>query len=172
MTTLVNIPLPQGNNWKEWAGQLVEYLYALNQLTSEVDPKTIHLTHLVGNEKAIEEGAVMYDPAKTSVVVSKNNEWRYVDTHLIGWGSFSGTTGGIQSAEGLTCTRTGVGLFTINFNTTQANTNYCVTVTPIAGAMRHAIITSRAVGSFNVRVEDNSGTLTDPVSLCVMAHAI
>lgn len=73
-------PYPTGN-LREWAVQIVDYLANQGAETEEVEPPVIiSLRHAIeGNEKAVTDGIVMYDPAIGLPIFSKNGSWYRFD---------------------------------------------------------------------------------------------
>ena len=69
-------PYPTGD-LKAWATQLTEYL--LDQQRTEqgaTQAAPVALQHKIGDERAIQDGVLMFDPALNKVVVSINGVWR------------------------------------------------------------------------------------------------
>jgi hypothetical protein len=81
------------------------------------------------------------------------------------WCSFVGATGSVTSAGNVaSVTRTGVGLYTINFTTALPTSNYIPFVITNAGNIFIAI-GSRSTSSCSVQARNNTGALTDPSDL-------
>lgn len=66
-------PVP-GPNLAIWAQRLVDYLRR-EQDRVDYHAVPVKLAHRVGDEKATENGIIMYDPSLEAVVVSINGQW-------------------------------------------------------------------------------------------------
>ena len=63
-------PYPGGGTWSDWALRLVEYLQDRDRVTKENLPQQVFLEHQtnVSDFRAVEDGIVMYDPARDQPV--------------------------------------------------------------------------------------------------------
>lgn len=76
-------PFPSGNSWKAWATNLVEYLTREAQIESRTDPQPLQLPWRMGNEKATQDGLMMYDAVLGVPIYSKNGQWLRVSDDTV-----------------------------------------------------------------------------------------
>ncbi len=74
-----NHPLPPypGNDWREWAIRLVEFIGRPQPRTTEVLPSTPMLAHQLPTtlQRATENGVLMYNPGQGVPVFSRDRSW-------------------------------------------------------------------------------------------------
>ena len=71
-------PYPSGN-LQQWALALVDYLQRVDGVDAEILPEPILLQHLTGDEKALQDGLVMFEPTLKVPVYSAGGVWRTFD---------------------------------------------------------------------------------------------
>lgn len=67
-------PYPRGD-LNAWARQIVDYLLTREQINTETLPQPVQLPHRIGNEKALADGLILYDPVAGEPVYSKAGQW-------------------------------------------------------------------------------------------------
>ena len=67
-------PYPSGD-LRQWATQLVEYLQNRDGVESEVIPAPVALSHRIGQERALQDGVLMYNPELGKAELTVNGEW-------------------------------------------------------------------------------------------------
>ena len=71
-------PYPQGGDWTEWAGRLLEYLQDRDKATSESLPQALQLLHQTTSqtERAGVPGVLMFDPVANVPIFSNGTSWQ------------------------------------------------------------------------------------------------
>ena len=67
-------PYPSGD-LRQWATQLVEYLQNRDGVESEVIPAPVALSHRIGQERALQDGVLMYNPELGRAELTVSGEW-------------------------------------------------------------------------------------------------
>jgi hypothetical protein len=73
-------PYPTGD-LRLWATQLVEYILDKERSTSGINnARPVFLQHMTGDERALEDGILMFDPVLNKPVVSLGGAWVALET--------------------------------------------------------------------------------------------
>lgn len=71
---IIPVPSHHGKPITQWQQEVTEYLTSIQEHLNATNP--VQLTHMMGNESAVVEGILMYDPATGEVVVSDGTQYR------------------------------------------------------------------------------------------------
>lgn len=63
-----------------WAKQLYEFMVSQTDVSRQVDPQPVLLPHQTGglNERAGENGILMYEPTENAVSLARSGQWDYL----------------------------------------------------------------------------------------------
>ena len=77
-----NHPLPPypGNNWRDWALRMVEFIGRPQPRSTETLPEAILLAHRRDGDRATTPGIMMYDPVLGMPVFSRDGTWHNTAT--------------------------------------------------------------------------------------------
>lgn len=72
-------PSPLSTSLQTWAQQIYQYLLFEKTGRKEVAAEPVFLAHLKGDEKAVTDGILMFDPIGKKVVVSVDGVWKQIE---------------------------------------------------------------------------------------------